>query len=76
MEAHMSPGLLALGPGIFSVRGVTTTRLTLEIQKPDISANVDNKDVFTHGSFSWAMAKADETTAAAPPEQHHGELQK
>ena len=30
MPAYMSPGLFALGPGIFSHRGVTTTRLMLK----------------------------------------------
>ena len=43
----MSPGLVALGPGRFSVSGVTTIRLI--------------------GSWSWAIAKAEATTVAAPP---------
>ena len=32
----MSPGLVALGPGMFSVRGVTTTRLTLVMGSEEI----------------------------------------
>ena len=43
----MSPGLVALGPGKFSVSGVATIRLI--------------------GSWSWAIAKAEATTVAAPP---------
>ena len=43
----MSPGLVALGPGKFSVRGVATIKLI--------------------GSWSWAIAKAEATTVAAPP---------
>jgi len=43
----MSPGLVALGPGKFSVSGVATIKLI--------------------GSWSRAIAKAEATTAAAPP---------
>ena len=44
---YTSPGLVAFGPGKFSVRGVATIRLI--------------------GSWSWAIAKAEATTVAAPP---------
>jgi len=46
-RTYMSPGLVALGPGKFSVSGVATMRLI--------------------GSCSWAIAKAEATTVAAPP---------
>jgi len=29
-DAYISPGLVALGPGMFSVNGVTTIKLILE----------------------------------------------
>ena len=36
VKTYISPGLVALGPGMFSVRGVTTTRLTLAKESEEI----------------------------------------
>jgi hypothetical protein len=63
----MSPGLLALGPGMFSVSGVNTTRLMLQIRKLVVKRMQKAIVLETHGNFSLAMASADETTVAAPP---------
>ena len=68
--AYTSPGLFALGPGRFSHRGVTTTRLMLT---EDYVMHVFKLGVAyrTYGRQSFAIARAADTTAAAPPEDHY-----
>ncbi len=52
---YMSPGLVALGPGIFSVSGVTTTKLIL-----DATCELQNRvRIFEEqtGSVIWQSPK-------------------
>jgi hypothetical protein len=50
-KTHMSPGLVALGPGIFSQRGVTVTTLTLHVVHGQLSRTKDTvQRGSTHGS--------------------------
>ena len=65
---YISPGLLAEGPGKFSVSGTTTTRLILQYFSVGLKYNQDRRNT-TYGTFSLAIANAAEQTAAAPPAQ-------
>jgi hypothetical protein len=60
----MSPGLLAEGPGRFSARGVTVTKLILRRWYDERNWNKGNG---TYGILSLAMASVEDTTVAAPP---------
>lgn len=65
----MSPGLVALGPGIFSVRGVTTMRLML-VKEHNRLKSPKGQTISAYGTLSLAIAQAVEATTAAPPTHH------
>ena len=65
-NTYVSPGLLAVGPGRFSVSGVRTTILILEaVMSKRVGACFGRHD--THGTLSLAMASTAADTVAAPP---------